>query len=114
VQTDEDYGCTCRKRDLWEVHRDPGEVQNSAKSFLGLSEGSNDANFSRIFSSSFCDSISEEQMHGRGSGSFLTPSSAGYLSSSLEVTLDRLESKAQHWRNVISQKSDTSIKNGNY
>lgn len=109
VQTDEDYSCICKKRD-------PGELQNSAKSFLGLTEGSynvkNDANFSRIFSSSFCDSISEEQMHGRGNNNFLSPESSGY--SPLEITLDRLENKAQHWRNVISKKSVTSTKNGDY
>lgn len=39
-------------------------------------------------------------MNKRGQGSFLSPESCNY--SPLEVTLDRLESKAQHWKAMIS------------
>lgn len=97
VQTDQDYGCSCGR------NRNKGEKNNS-KSFLGLTEGSynvkNEANFSRIFSASFCDSISDDEMNKRGQSSFLSPESCNY--SPLEVTLDRLESKAQHWKAMIS------------
>lgn len=99
VQTDQDYGCSCGKN----INKG-GKNNSNCKSFLGLSEGSynvkNEANFSRIFSASFCDSISDDEMNKRGQGSFLSPESCNY--SPLEVTLDRLESKAQHWKAMIS------------
>lgn len=99
VQTDQDYGCSCGRN----INKG-GKNNSNCKSFLGLSEGSynvkNEANFSRIFSASFCDSISDDEMNKRGQGSFLSPESCNY--SPLEVTLDRLESKAQHWKAMIS------------
>lgn len=98
VQTDPDLCCSC----LGNRHK---RGRNNAKSFLGLTEGSynvkNDANFSRIFSSSFCDSVSDESINGSVQSSLHSPDRSNC--SSLEVTLDRLENKAQQWRTMISQ-----------